>query len=437
VSVAKLRAMLVAAAIAASASPAGAASALAAIAPEIARGLGAVPANSVVVVSPLTGDVPAPRGDELAVRLASLVAGQIGKTAQVHGRTEPFSVAQALAAKGGALVYVQVEIARGQLRASADLYSSLSNGWDRIRVPLPAPRAHAFASAPLDAEVRGYLPALAFDSTHVQKARQDFGDVLAVSCGDVDGDGRNDILLVTRTTVAWGEIASGKFVATHAVAWSALAPRVPVPLREPLATSAIVPRLDGTGADLLVGTTDRGGVAVSRDLRAAAALHGLPLLAGGVAACVRPNAAASAFDGNLFDCADVGHALGAVPATRYDALSTVNLVGRDGASRLLIAAREPSGALRLRVGEPAESLGSVGAQVAMGDFDQDGIAEVATTTESGADGITIASLRGNELVPRVRIPAPTAVHALAVCPPEDAGPSRLVAVVGAEVWVVR
>jgi hypothetical protein len=442
-----LRAVLVAAAVATSATPARAASALAAVAPEIARGLGSVPANSVVVVSPLVSEVAAPRGDELAVRLASLVAGQLGNTVAVHGRAEPFSVAQALGAKGGGLVYVQVEIARGQLRASADLYPVPSNGWDRVRVPLPAPRAHAFASAPLDAEVRGYLPPLAIDHAAVKKARHDFGDVLAVSCGDVDGDGINDIVLVTRTTVAWGHVASGRFVATHAVAWSALGPRVPVPMREPLATSAVVPRSDGTGGDLLVGTTDRGGVALSRDLRGAAPLHGLPLLSGRTAACVRPSPAAGAFEGNLFACADPGHALLGAPVARYDAVSTMDLVGRDGASRPVLIVREPSGTLKLRIGDKPggpggiapveESLGSVGAQLAVGDLDQDGIAEVVTTTESGADAITIASWRGSELVTRTKIPAPGAVRALAVCPPEDAGPSALVAVVAGEVWVVR
>ena len=435
VSTTRLRAGRVAVAVAASAPPAGAASALAAIAPEIARGRGPVPAHSVVVVSPLVSDVPAPRGDELVVRLGSLIAGQVG--AEAHARPEPFSVAQALAAKGGALIYVQAEIARGQLRASTDLYPVMSNGWDRIRLPPAAPRTHAFASAPLDAEVRGYLPPITLDHSHVQKARHDYGDVLAVSCGDVDGDGVNDILLVTRTTIAWGRLASGRFVATHAAAWSALAPRLPVSFREPLATSAIVPRADGTGSDLLAGTTDRGGVSLSRDLRGAAPLHGLPFLAGGVAACVRPSAAASALEGTLVDCADPGHTLAVAPATHFDALSIAELVGKGGASHLLVAVREPSGALRLRAGDKDEKLGSAGAQLAVGDLDEDGVAEVATTAESGADGITIASWRGDELVPRVRIPAPTGVRALAVCPPEDAGPSAVVAVVAGEVWVVR
>ncbi len=443
----RLRAVLVAAAVVASTSSATAASALAAIAPEIARELGVVPAHAVVVVSSLTSDVPASRGDELAVRLASLVAGQLGPTTEAHARSESFSVARALAAKGSALVYVQAEIARGQLRASADLYPVLSNGWDRVRLPVPTPHAHAFASAPLDAEVRGYLPAIQLEHAHVQKARHDFGDVLAVACGDLEGDGGNDIVLVTRATIAWGRLASGRFVATHAVAWSALAPRVPVPLREPIATSAILPRSDGTGSDLFAGTTDRGGLSLSRDLRGAAPLHGLPFLAGRAVACVRPNAAAGALEGDLVDCADYRRVLAGSPATRYDSLSITELVGKDGKSRLLVAAREPSGALRLRIGEKEERLGIVGAQVAVGDLDEDGVAEVATSMESGSgipggspatpDGIAIASWRGNELVPRVRIPAPAPVRALAICPPDDGGPIPLVAVVAGEVWVVR
>jgi len=297
--------------------------------------------------------------------------------------------------------------------------------------------------------VRGYLPPIPIEHPRVQKARHDFGDVLSVACGDLAGDGANDIVLVTRTTIAWGRIVSGRFVATHAVAWSAIAPRVPVPLREPLATSAIQPRADGTGGALFAGTTDRGGVSLSLDLRGAAPLRGLPVLAGRVVVCVRPNAPAGALEGGLVDCEAPGHTLATPPASHYDALAVTELVGQDGATRLFVAAREPSGMLRLRLGDKEEGVGPAGAQVAVGDLDEDGIAEVASTTESSpagpggtsapatSDAITIASFRKGELVPRLRIPAPAAVRALALCPPDDGGPSPLVAVVAGEVWVVR
>jgi hypothetical protein len=102
-----------------------------------------------------------------------------------------------------------------------------------------------------------------------------------------------------------------------------------------------------------------------------------------------------------------------------------------------VAARDPGGSLRLRAGDRSGNLESVGAQIAIGDLDEDGIAEVITTAEEGEDAITIWSWRGRELVPRLKIPAPAPVRTLAVCPADDSGLRPLVAVVGGEVWVVR
>jgi hypothetical protein len=428
-------------AVATLASRADAASALSVIAPEIAKGLRPVPANTLVVVSPLKSDAPAPSLDPLAARLASLIAGQLGPTAHASGHPESLSVAQALAAKGGALVYVQAELAHGQLRAAADWYPVLSNGWDRARVSLPAPRAHAFATAPIDAEIRSFLVPVPLERAQVHKARHDLGEVLAVSCGDLDGDGGNELVLVTRTTVASGHIEAGKFIATDSSSWSALAPRVPVPLREPLGTVAIVPRLDESGADLYAGITDRGGVSLSRDLRAAAHLLGLPVLVGQEVQCLKPSPRASAWEGHFFDCATVGRppldTRTELPLHHYDALAVSELVDRDGASLALLAARDPSGSLRFRIGDQNGALEAVGAQIAVADLDEDGVAELITTTDAGEDAITISSWRERALVPRLKIPAPSPVRALAVCPPEDAGLRPLVAVVGGEVWIVR
>jgi hypothetical protein len=428
-------------AVAASAPRAQAASALSVIAPEIAKALGPVPANAVVAVSPLTSDAPAQEGERLVVRLASLIAGQLGPTAHAVGQAEPLSVAQALAAKGGALVYVQAEIAHGQFRAVADQYPVLSNAWDRARVPLPAPRAHAFASAPIDAEIRSFLVPVPLERAQVHKARHDLGDVVAVACGDLDGDSANELVLVNRTTVAWGHLEAGKFVATESAPWNALAQRTSVPLREPLGTAAIVPRLDDTGADLFVGTTERGGVALSRDLRGSARLLGLPVLVEGAVRCVTPNPRASAWEGHFIDCATGAQSADATrvepPLYRYDALAVSELVSRDGVTSPLVAARDPAGSLRLRAGDRSGSLESVGAQIAIGDLDEDGIAEVITTAEEGEDAITIWSWRGRELVPRLKIPAPAPVRTLAMCPAEDSGLRPLVAVVAGEVWVVR
>ncbi len=418
--------------------PARASSAVASVASEVAQALGPVPPGAMVIASPLASDAHAPKGDELSVRVASLIAGQMGGPARAYVHSEPLSMARGIASKGALLVYVQVEVARGQLRATADLYPVFSNGWDRVRTPLPSPRAHAFAAAPIDAEVRTYLPPLTLEGVAVHKVTHELGEVLGAACGDLDGDGGNELVLLTRASIVWGRAISGKFVPTRTASWEALARRVPVPFRDPLETAAIVPRRDHSGGDLFVGSTDRGGLAVSRDLLAASPLLGLPILVGETVRCVKPNAPASSFEGSFFDCSSGKRALDGEPsATRYDAVATTDLVSKDGGTRRVVAARAPDGALHLRSGDDAGTLEGVGADVALGDLDEDGVAEVVTTAGSGEDAITISSWRGRELAPRVRIPAPARVKALSICPAEDSGVRALVAVVGSEVWIVR
>ena len=94
----------------------------------------------------------------------------------------------------GALVYVQTrDRARGTCARRVDVYPSMANAWDRIRNPLPAPTGHAFASAKIDAEVRAFLAPLVLEQASVHRAKHDEGDVLAAACGDVDGDGGDEL----------------------------------------------------------------------------------------------------------------------------------------------------------------------------------------------------------------------------------------------------
>ncbi len=409
------------------------AGALTTVAPLIAHDVGVVPANAIVVASPVSSDVAAPRGDELAARIAMLVAGKLGGTAHAHPQAASLAVARAVAAKGGALVFLQVDIARGELRVTADLYPVMSNAWDRVRAPAPAPRAHAFASAPIDAELRTFLAPIVLEQAHVHKAKHDRGEVLAAACGDIDGDGGMDLAIVSRASVAWGHLRGGRFVVAHEAPWSALALRAPVPFREPLGTAAIA-------AGLYVGSTDRGGVALSRDLRGAAPLPGMPVSAPLGVACIRTNPAILAFDGPAAACSDALAPFGIEPpAPRYDAFAAYELVGRDGSSRLTVAARDPGGVVHVRIdGVPgAATLEGVGAPIALGDLDQDGELEVVTTTDSGDDAIVVSSLHGGDLRQRLRLAAPAGVRSLSVCPAEDRATPALIAVVGSEVWVVR
>jgi hypothetical protein len=405
------------------------------VAREAGQSLGAVPPASLVVAAPLASDQAVTKGDELALRVAALVAGRIGPSARASSQTAQLATARALAGRASALVFVQSEIAKGDLRATVDVYPAMANAWDRIRNPLPAPMAHAFATAKLDAEVRAFLTPLVLELSTVHRFKHDEGDVLAAGCGDVDGDGGNEVVLVSRGRVAIGRVRAGAFVAEHAAPWASLGPRLPVPMREPLGGAVIM--LGAVDA----GTTDRGGVALTPDLAGHIPLAGVPVPAGDGPVCLIPQPSAGAFDGAPIDCSpsrDPKPKM-AVPSPRYDALAAASVVDAQGSEKQVVVAREPSGKLRVRIGEATPNLeGAFGAQLAAGDLDQDGLPDVATTLEGAEDAVNVFSAApSGELRGRLHLAAPAGVRALAMCPPEANGKPVLLAVVGGELWLIR
>jgi hypothetical protein len=433
------------------------------VAHEIAQGLGQIPPGAIVVASAIASDIPAPKGDDLAVRIAAQVAGRIG-VAKAHPQPAALAVARGVSGRAASLVYLQLEIAKGELRVTADLYPVVSNGWERLRNPVPGPRAHAFANAPIDAEIRGFLVPVLLEQTTLHKIKHDEGEVLAVGCGDVDGDGGNELVLVTRARVAIAKIRAGKLVVLRAAAWSTIASRAPVPMREPLASVLVSPR--GHRGEILLGTTDRGGVAVDGALVARRQLTGLPVIGAEGEGCVSPSPESGAYDGPVLPCdlaiapkpgATGGTAAAKTanakpsepvplfipPAQRYDAIATLDAVGRDGAVAHIVAAHEPGGKMRIRrqdlgAAKAIEaSLDGAGAQVAIADLDLDGIPELITTSDGADDLVLVSSFAKGVLTPRLRFPAKEGVRAIGVCPPEEKGVPGLVAVVGNEVWLVR
>lgn len=421
------------------------ASAVATIAAEIAKAIGNVEAGAIVIASPVTSDSPAPKSEELAVRIATQVAGRLG-SARALPQTASLAVARGQAGRAASLLYVQLEIAKGELRATADLYTVVSNGWERLRNPAPGPRAHAFVSAPLDAEVRSFMTPILLEQASVHKAKHEEGEVLAVGCGDIDGDGGLELVLVSRARVAMGRVRGGKFVPQKTSLWTALASRVPVPLREPLASVIVSPR--GRRGEIFVGTTDRGGVGIDASLVTRQKLSGLPVPGTDGDACTLPSADASAFDGQSVSCVIPTKGdpapMFALPSSRVDAVAFADLVAKDGRVSPFIAAREPSsGKLRVRRLDDTSAkpndviVEGAGAQVAVGDLDLDGIPEIVTTSDTGEDVLTIASITKDKVTPRLRLPAKEGIRAIGLCPAEERGVPAVVAVVGAEVWLVR
>ncbi len=415
-----------------------------AVAQELTRSLGGS-THALVVAATAKSDDPIPRGAELGSRIAATVASRLGTGARAYPQTAPLDVARALAKHASTLVYVQAEIVRGDLRTTIDLYPSTANVWERVRDPVPAPVSRASAVAKIDAGVRAFLAPLSLEQATIERARHDEADVLSAACGDAGGDDdsgpitastrRGSIVLVSRTRVVLGHVVGRDFVAGAAVAWSALAQRAPVPMREPLGGSIV------TRNAVDVGSTDYGGVELTTALARRAPLFGIPAWGGDEVVCLRPEPSAGAFDGAPVDCSAVRDAKPkmSVPAPRFDAFAAAAVADSQGNSRTLVAVREPSGRLRLKVGNTSTLVnGLVGAQLAVGDLDQDGVPDIAAAADGAEDGIDVYSW-GGDADPRSRlhVPVPGHVSALAVCPPDLHGAPTLVAVIGGEVWLVR
>src|SRR5690606_19411170 len=122
------------------------------------------------------------------------------------------------------------KIERGRLLVAADAYPVPRTVWARARTLAPSPVAHAHAQAPLDAEVRSFLKPLGFEEPQVARYEGADPDVLALACGDLDGDGAADLVSLTRQRLLAVRLRAGKVERLREVRWEDLAPIAPVPL---------------------------------------------------------------------------------------------------------------------------------------------------------------------------------------------------------------
>jgi hypothetical protein len=99
-------------------------------------------------------------------------------------------------------------------------------------------------------------------------------------------------------------------------------------------------------------------------------------------------------------------------------------------------------ALSLRLGDGRPLLlGGSGAQIAVGDLDQDGALDVASSRDvlsPGKDAVQLRSLQSDGRVERrFELAVPGGVSALAVCPPDGPGRAALLVATGNELWELR
>jgi hypothetical protein len=416
-------------------------SALASVASDLALALGEVPRGALVVAGPLTSDLETSRGPNLVGRLRDHVARRL-EGAHTLPTIVSLEQARSAATRAPAFVYVELEIVRGELRASADAYVIEPNGWERLRRPPAPPKAHAYAHASMDAEIRSFFSPIALEQAELHKAKHDESDVLAVACGDLDNDGGAELVLVSRTRVVVGKLRGDRLLVERRASWPTLSRLRPTPLREALATIVIPHGRD----EALVGLSDRGGVALSAMLTPLRTLTGLPVPGDEGQSCASISPELGGFGGPLLSCDESPTEAVREPVfglATFDAIALREVASQTGAMAQVLAAREPSGTVRVRWSDSPSnthesSIDGAGAQLVIADLDLDGRAEIVSTTDaSRADAITIWSTSHEGLTLRRRLPTKEPVRALAACPPEQHGLPGLVAIVGSEVWWLR
>jgi hypothetical protein len=375
--------------------------------------------------------------------VAAQLAGRIGPATRAH--SVPLTLGAARAAAGGAdsLVFVSARLVDGRLRVAADLFPVARTVWARIREPEPGPVAHAFAEAAIDAEVRSYLAPVPLTLPTVTRAKNFEADVVALACGDLDGDGSLEIVSVSRRRISTVRLRAGRVEILASKNWSDLAGISPAPLREPLAFATMF------GADapryVDVGLTDREhGVRLDGQLGVAASLPGLALPNAGATACTRGRGLEAL--ASLVACAPGDAApLSSGLMGERDAFASTAFVVKNGAPHVIWAARRADGLVELvdDAGSTVPFRG-VGAQLALGDLDQDGDPELIASLDvdnAGLDAVVVRSWQRSTapstLVERFRIPAASGVRALGVCPADGLGRAPFVVATADELWVVR
>ncbi len=399
------------------------------VARDLAVAIGELDGRAIVAVGPLESDIKTTRAEDLAV----LVAAQLGGRRGWAVPKSPEPLAQAIVRGRGSpiVVYLQVRIQRGRLQVTADAHPVPNTVWARVKNPTPGPIAHAFADTSIDAEVRSYLePVPLVAPLEFSKGKGFEPDILAVACDDFDRDGAPEIVSVSPDQVTLLRLRGEKVHPEAAKLWSELSPREASPWREPMGTAFSAPP-EGYGLpmplDVVVSTTDRAkAVRLDTTLAVTRDFAGFALAEGGALSCARMQT--TTITGPLDRCGDSEAAPKRASVTgRFDSYAAANLVEPNGKPFEVWAGRE-SGVVELRDSDGHfAKIPAAGAQLAVGDLDQDGTPEILTSldVERGKpDAVVVFSWERNKGGPpkeKLRIPIASGVHALAVCPASGTG----------------
>ena len=393
-----------------------------------ARAAGLAPGAAVIGLTPADG-APSLRPD-LAVRLAVRVALALGSRAAAWPYVESAERARALRHGARPLVLVKARLDGERLAADVEVVGAEPAAGGS------APTLDRFvAKRPLDAEGRAFLPPVRLGAAKLEPLPGSDPDVLALACADVTHDGPLALAALSRSRVTLASLTGSRYEPLRARRLAELAPVAPVPLREPLASLSLTAR-----GELVLGITDRASaLRLDASLAKAETLSDvrLPWPGGG---CARLD---DLFVAPRIERCTKGEPFAAEPALRdtLDALAGASVTGRNGRARLVRAGRRASdGSVVVTNGEREARLEHAGAQLAVGDLDGDGEAELVTsldTPDATRDAVVVYAWRGAALEERLRVPVTAGVRALAICPQRPSAMAPIVVATSTGLGVIR
>jgi hypothetical protein len=288
---------------------------------------------------------------------------------------------------------------------------------------------------PVDAETRAFLSPVRFAPTKLEPLAGSDSDVLALACADVRHDGPFTLATLGRGRVTLGALDGNRYALERSRRLGELAPVAPVPLREPLASVAFT-----AGGEPLVGISDRESVLrLDASLARSETLPGvrLPWPGGGCARLDDLFVAPRVERCGKSDPPVVGPSL----REALDAIAGASVTARSGRASVVRAGRLASdGSVVLTNGETEVRLEHAGAQLAVADLDGDGEPELVTsldTPEPAQDAVIVYAWRGTGLDEKLRVPVPSGVRALAVCPQRPAALAPIVVATSTGLGVIR
>lgn len=409
----------------------------------LAQGVAQVPINepSLVVLGPLkqqpANDTPALDAQaqaSLHEAILRVVGSAVGNARIREKRALSLEEARRLSRrKHLPLVYLDPSLAGGFLTLQVELVLWPRGFWQQALNPEGSVTESRSFRVKADAGIRRHLPPAKGLFSQKKSFKGPLLTPVALSCGDLDQDGGNDLVVLGRREVTWGRFAGDHFQKESVAPLSTLSPISPAPLRAPLAGALIGPE------GLLIGSSDRReGLLLDKELRLVRRMSPrFPLPNGD---CLSFNE--QGLDAQRQDCGEktLSHsikvgldAMARATLTEADGtVTTVQATVENGASSAsIVVERAASPTLRLQL----EDVGSV---IAWADLDGDGSIELISSrsvNDPKEDGLLVHSLKGDKLLKKKHLKMGP-VQALTVCPFTGRNPLTVVAAVGNDLWAL-